>query len=96
MRTHGDEVHEIGKGDDPEVLGVDYVATVELGKGPALDTWVSEYSIKPTKSPSDNKMHKANIAWGTILSAEGLINHPCPSGPGGDRSSAPGNSRLSI
>ena len=27
MRTHRSEVHEAGEGDDPEVLGVDYVAT---------------------------------------------------------------------
>ena len=40
MRTHGAEVHETGEGDDPDVLGVDYVAAVELGKGPALDTLV--------------------------------------------------------
>ena len=33
MRTHRSEVHEAGEGDDPEVLGVDEVATMELQGG---------------------------------------------------------------
>ena len=41
MRTHRSEVHEAGEGDDPEVLGVDYIATIELGKDPALDIRMS-------------------------------------------------------
>ena len=30
MRTQRAKVHEAGEGDDPEVLGVDNVATIEL------------------------------------------------------------------
>ena len=41
MRTHRSEVHEAGEGDDPEVLGVDYITTIELGKDPALDIRMS-------------------------------------------------------
>ena len=33
MRTHVAEVDEAGKGDNPEVPGVDYVTAIELGKG---------------------------------------------------------------
>jgi hypothetical protein len=33
IRTHRGKVHEAGEGDDPEVHGVDYVATIELGGG---------------------------------------------------------------
>ena len=40
MRTNRTEVHEGGEGDDPEVLGVDYVAAIELGEA-MLDNWVS-------------------------------------------------------
>ena len=32
MRTHRAEVHEAGEGDNPEVLGVDNIATIELGR----------------------------------------------------------------
>ena len=38
MRTHRTEVHDAGEGDDPEVLAVDDVATIELREEPALDT----------------------------------------------------------
>ena len=44
MHTHRTEVHEAGKDDDPEVLAIDDVATIELGEEPALDTWPSECS----------------------------------------------------
>ena len=40
MRTHRAKVHEARDGDDPDVLGVYYVATIELGKEPTLDAWV--------------------------------------------------------
>ena len=30
MRTQGTEVHKAGESDDPEVFGVDNVATIEL------------------------------------------------------------------
>ena len=33
VRTYRAEVHEAGEGDDPEVLGVDEVATMELQGG---------------------------------------------------------------
>ena len=33
MRTHGTKVDEAREGDNPEVLGVDYVTAIELGKG---------------------------------------------------------------
>ena len=33
MRTQRTKVHETRKGDDPEVLGVDHVATIELEGG---------------------------------------------------------------
>ena len=46
MRTHGTEVHDAGEGDDPEVLAVDDVATIELRKELALDTWSSERSVE--------------------------------------------------
>ena len=41
MRTHRSEVHEAGEGDDPEVLGVDYITTIELEKDPTLDIRMS-------------------------------------------------------
>ena len=46
MRTHRAEVHEAGKGDRPDVLGVDKIATIELGEGLVSDTWMSERNIK--------------------------------------------------
>ena len=49
MRTQRAEVHEAGEGDGPDVLGVDYVATIELGKGPALGT-MDERTQDQTKS----------------------------------------------
>ena len=33
MRTQRAEVHEAGEGDSPEVHGVNYVATIDLGAG---------------------------------------------------------------
>ena len=32
MHTKRTKIHEEGKGDDPEVLGVEHPTTVELGK----------------------------------------------------------------
>ena len=46
MHTQRAEIHEAGEGDGPEVLGVDNVATIELGEKPASDTSVNERSIK--------------------------------------------------
>ena len=46
MRTRRAKVHETGDGDDPEVLGVDKIATVELGEMVVLDTWMGERNIK--------------------------------------------------
>ena len=46
MRTRRAKVHETGDGDDPEVLGVDKIATVELGEVVVLDTWMGERNIK--------------------------------------------------
>ena len=45
MRTERAEVHEAGEGDDPEVLGVDYVATIKL-KELTSDTWMIKRGIK--------------------------------------------------
>ena len=45
MRTERAEVHEAGEGDGPEVLGVDYVATIKL-KVLTSDTWMIERGIK--------------------------------------------------
>ena len=46
IRTYRAEVHEAGEGDYPEVLGVDYVATVELQEEPALGTCAGERTIE--------------------------------------------------
>ena len=46
MRTYRTEVHEAGEGDDPEIFGVDYVATVELQWGATLDTCTGERIIE--------------------------------------------------
>ena len=46
MRTHRTKIHDAGEGEGPEVLGIDNVATIELGEEPALDTWVSGYCVK--------------------------------------------------
>ena len=46
MRTRRAKVHKAGDGDDPEVLGVDKIATIELGEMVVLDTWMSEHNIK--------------------------------------------------
>ena len=35
MRTHRAQEHEAGESDNPEFLGVDKIATIELGR-----TWV--------------------------------------------------------
>ena len=32
MRTHRAQEHETGEGDNPEFLGVDKIATIELGR----------------------------------------------------------------
>jgi len=40
MGTQRGTVHEAGKGDSPEVCGVD-LATVDLGVEQALDVWAS-------------------------------------------------------
>ena len=46
MRTQRTEVHEAGKGNDPELSGVNHVTTIELQEEPASDTWVDEHNIK--------------------------------------------------
>jgi len=46
MRTQRGKVHEAGKGDGPEVRGVDNVATKDLGPEWVLDTWAGGYGIK--------------------------------------------------
>ena len=46
IRTYRANVHEAGEGDDPEVLGVDYVATVELQGESALGTCTGERIIE--------------------------------------------------
>ena len=46
MRTQRTEVHEAGKGDSPEVLGVDNVKTIELEEEPVLCTRAPEHRIK--------------------------------------------------
>ena len=46
MRTKRGKVHEAGKGDSPEVCGVDDVTTIDLGAEWTLDTWESEHGIK--------------------------------------------------
>ena len=46
MRTHGTKIHDAGEGEDAEVLGIDNVATIELGEEPGLDTRVSECGVK--------------------------------------------------
>ena len=45
MHTNRTEVHEGGEGNDPEVLGVDYVAVIELGEA-MLDNWVRVCGVK--------------------------------------------------
>ena len=44
MHTYRAEVHDAGEGDEPEVLGEDHPATIELGV--TLGAWVSERNIK--------------------------------------------------
>ena len=72
MRTQRAEVLEAGEGDGPDVLGVDNVATIELGEEPALDTWVGERSTTSnrelTKRLPVNQLPKANITAVAILS----------------------------
>ena len=46
MHTNRTKVHEGGEGNDPEVLGVDYVAAIELGGGAMLDNWVRLCGVK--------------------------------------------------
>jgi len=47
IRTKRGEVHEAGKGDSPEVCGVDNVATIDLvGVKRVLGTRASERGIK--------------------------------------------------
>ena len=46
MRTQRAKEHEAGEGNDPEVLGVDNVATIELEEEPVLIPWLSEHVVK--------------------------------------------------
>jgi len=46
MRTQRGKVHEAGKGNSPELCGVDNVATVDLGAEKTLDTRESGRDIK--------------------------------------------------
>ena len=46
MHTKRRKVHEAGKGDGPEVRGVDNVASVDLGAEQALGTRVSGRGIE--------------------------------------------------
>ena len=41
-RTNRGKVHETGEGDDPEVRGVDCVATIELVTEPSSDAWATK------------------------------------------------------
>jgi len=45
LRTHRGKEHEEGEGDDPEVHGVNYVATIKLEES-VLDVWASKYYIE--------------------------------------------------
>ena len=45
MRTKRTDVQEAGDDDDPDVLGVDHVASIELD-GTELGTWVSGCGTK--------------------------------------------------
>jgi len=65
MRTQRGKVHEAGKGDSPEVCGVDNVATVDLGAERALDTKTSGCGIEePTRRPLASQLLKLNITLG--------------------------------
>lgn len=44
MRTERAEAHEAGEGDDPDVLGMENIATIKLEE-PTLDAWMSERNI---------------------------------------------------
>ena len=44
IRTDRADVHKGGEGEDPEVRGIDYVASIELKLG--SDTLQSEYGVK--------------------------------------------------
>jgi len=94
IRTHSSKVHKAGDGDDPEVHGVNHVATVELGEKFALDTRTTS-SEEPTIRPSASQLFRRNIRLGTVQSALEL-DHRYPSGPGVNKPSIPGNSRLSM
>jgi len=52
IRTHGAKEHEAGEGNNPEVPGVDHVASIKLEQEPMLDTSASE---RDTKRRTDQK-----------------------------------------
>ena len=55
IRTKRAKVHEAGENYNPEVLAVDYIATIELGE-PVLDTRVNAAQNKElTRKPSANQ-----------------------------------------
>ena len=51
IRTQRAKVHEAGKGDGPDIHGVNYITTIELEE-PTLDTWTNKWS---TKQEADQK-----------------------------------------
>ena len=98
MRTQRAKEHEAGEGGGPEVLRVDHVATIELGKELASDTRRVNAVPKEelTKRPSASQLHRVSIALGMTLSAVGEIATWYPHGPGGSTPLIPGNSRSSM
>ena len=96
IRTHGSKVHKAGDDDDPEVHGVNHVATVELEGKWALDTLGRTTANKePTIRPSASQLFRRNMRLGTVQS-DLELDHRYPSGPGDDRPPVPGKSRLSM
>ena len=90
MRTQRTEVHEAGEGDDPEVLGVDHVATIKLKKELGLDIWANVASSRElTKSPSANQLFRKNRTMGITKSASGAMDDRYPYGPGDSTPSVP-------
>ena len=92
-RTEGGEVYQAREGDDPAVLAVHNVATIELEGRSEFDTRTTDLATRLTKRPSASHLFRRN---GTRLITPETMNTRYPDGPGGNTPSTPGNSRLSM
>ena len=98
MRTDRTDVHEGGEGDDPEVCGIDYIATIELEESWDQTPGRVDAALNKghAKRPSANQPLERNKKPVARLGAPESMEVWYPSGPGGAMPSTPENLRLSM